>query len=194
MKKEKLLFITFLAIFTSLFLFSLFSKYKYLIDSFVAATIIIFLFSFYKEFNLSKTIFSLIFVSLLLHNLGVFGFYNVSPFSFSYDKLTHFVGGFSLAIFFVNLFSKKIKTNFYFVILFAVFASLGVGSIIEISEYAGFLLVGEGEGFFYFGGTGDITQRDNLDGAWVNSSIDMVFNLIGSLAGLSAFIFYQKPK
>ena len=194
MKKEKLLFISFLVIFTALFIFSFFSRYKYLIDSLVATSIIIFLFSFYKELNLTKTIFSLIFVSLLLHNLGVFGFYNQSPLPFSYDRLTHFVGGLSLALFFINFFNKNLKTKFFFLVLFAVAASLGVGSIIEISEYIGFLFVGEGEGFFYFGGTGDITLKGNLDGAWVNSSTDMIYNLLGSLAGLSIFLFYEKPK
>jgi uncharacterized membrane protein YjdF len=94
----------------------------------------------------------------------------------------------------VNLFSNKIKTKFHILLILAVLASLGVGSVIEISEYVGFLFVGEGEGFFYFGGTGDITQKENTDGAWVNSSIDMIFNLIGSLAGLSIFLIYQKPK
>jgi len=100
-------------------------------------------------------------------------------------------------VFFLNYiktFFKKSKIEKTILILIAILAALGIGSIIELSEYLGYLFLGQGEGFLYFGGTGDLTGNYNLGGAWINSSVDMIFNLVGSFAGLVAYFVYEKFK
>jgi len=198
MKKETYIYILAVLTFCFIILYSILTKtFYYIADSLISIIILTILFLSYRHFNLNKTIFILLSLSMLLHNFGVFGFYSESPFSFSYDKLTHFVGGFALAVFFLNYiktFFKKSKIEKTILILIAILAALGIGSIIELSEYLGYLFLGQGEGFLYFGGTGDLTGNYNLGGAWINSSVDMIFNLVGSFAGLVAYFVYEKFK
>ncbi len=190
MKKENL-FHGFIIIFILLIIYSIQKRSPYVLDLSASVIILIFLFKSYKEFNLNNAIFSLIFLSLLSHNLGVFGFYNNSPVYFQYDHLTHFIGGFSLSLFFLNYFSRWSK-NKAIIILLALCTALGVGSVIEIIEYLGYLVFGQGDGLFYFGGTGDLGfKQDPLIGAWINSSLDMIFNLIGGLFGIIIYFFMK---
>src|SRR3989344_2919738 len=160
MKKENIIFIFFILVFVFIIFYSIYSKiFEYILDSSVSMFLITILFILYRKLDLNKVIFSLIFLALFFHDLGIFGFYNNSPFTFQYDHLTHFVGGFSISVLLVNYlkkyFSNK-KINNIFLIIIAFLATLGIGSIIEIIEYAGYLVFGEGQGFLYFGGTGDI--------------------------------------
>lgn len=198
MKKENL-FYFFVFIFILLIIYTIHSRiYYYILDISASFVIITLLFIFYKELNLNNFIFSLIFLALLFHNFGVFGFYNQSPFPFEYDHLTHIFGGVSLLILFLNFlirfFTQSKRTNF-FLILVAFLSALGIGSIIEVIEYFGYLFLGSGQGAFYFGGTGDITSgSDIMTGAWINSSLDMTFNLIGALIGIIIYFIYRKIK
>ncbi|MBI2672393.1 DUF2238 domain-containing protein [Candidatus Woesearchaeota archaeon] len=196
MKKETYIYILAVLAFCFIIIYSILSKtFYYIADSATSIIVITILFLLYHKFNLNKTIFILIFLAMLFHNLGIFGFYGNSPFPFPYDNLTHFVGGFSLSIFFINYiktFFKKSRTEKAILILIAVLAALGIGSIIEMTEYIGYLTLGQGEGFLYFGGTGDVTGDYNLGGAWINSSVDMLFNLIGALSGLIVYFIYKR--
>ena len=191
MRKEKLFYFLFLLSFILIIFYAFYSKnFEYILDTTVSIILLSVLFFYYQDFYLNKIIFILIFISLLLHDLGVFGFYNKSPLFFQYDHLTHFVGGFSLSILFVNLFNN-LKTNKNLLFLLALLTALGVGSIIEMSEYVGYLTLGEGEGFFYFGGTGDVNY-DSIGGAWINSSVDQIFNLFGGIFGLLIYALIKK--
>ena len=196
MKKETLIYILSVLAFCFIISYSIISRtFYYIADSTISILVLTILFFLYPKFNLNKTVFILIFLALLFHNLGVFGFYSSSPFPFSYDKLTHFVGGFSLSIFFINyirIFFRNSKTEKTILILIAILAALGIGSIIEVTEYFGYLLLGQGEGFLYFGGTGDLTGNYNLGGAWINSSVDVAFNLVGALVGFIVYFICKK--
>lgn len=200
MLKEKQIYIIFILSFIAIIIFSFYSNFKYIIDSFISIILITFLFYFYKELYLNKFLFSLLFFSILLHNLGVFGFYNISPFFFQYDYLTHFAGGFSLSLFFLNYLRKiSVGENRFIVLIISLLATLGIGSIIEICEFIGYILLGEGEGFLFFGGAGDLGinnlfEKDKFFGAWVNASIDMIFNFVGWLLGIFIYFIYKKFK
>lgn len=197
MRNENGIYILFVFCFIFIISYSIYAKiYAYILDSLVSIAIISILILFYKSLNLNKLIFIFSFLALLSHNLGVFGFYANSPFTFEYDHLTHFLGGFALCLVFLNFlncfFSKEKKTNL-FLGLTAFLAALGFGSIIEITEYVGYLILGKGEGMFYFGGTGDLSGLVE-NAAWINSSLDMVFNLIGALFALFACFIFRKTK
>ena len=194
MKKEFLLYCLFVLSFLIIFFYTIYAKiFEYLLDSTFSILIISFLLLFYKQLNLNRISFSLIFVALIFHDLGIFGFYNQSPFIFPYDNLTHFLGGFSLTILFLNYFSKFSNKNFnkYFLFLASFLCALGVGAVIDLVDYFGFLFLGEGQGVFYFGGTGDLINN-NLGSAWINSSIDNLFNLIGALIGIMFYFIFKK--
>ncbi len=196
MNKEKNLYLLFVIIFVLLIFYSNFIRvYYYILDLSISILIISFLFLFYKKFKLDKSIFVLIFIALLLHNFGLFGFYNNSPIYFSYDKLTHFFGGFALNFMFLNYlkaYFNKSKQDNIILAIFSILITLGVGSIIEIIEYLGYIILGQGEGFFYFGGTGDLGINQDSFSPWINSSFDMIFNLIGSLFGIIVYFIWEK--
>ena len=137
--------------------------------------------------------FFLFFLALLFHNFGVFGFYNKYPLYFQYDYITHFFGGLALGIFFFNFFKKNIDGK-VLVLFLSLLATLGVGSIIEIIEYSGYLFLGQGDGFFYFGGKGDLGRKNSMTEAWSNSSIDMIFNLIGGIIGIIIYTICRKSR
>ena len=194
MKKEKIFFL-FVSIFLLLIVYSFYSKnYAYVLDISTSFVLITILFVFYKNFNLNWIVFTLVFLALLLHNFGLFGFYNISPLPFEYDHFVHFFGGLALVMFFLNIFNnlENLKLNKFFFILFALFCALGIGSIIEIIEYFGYLFLGKGDGLFYFGGTGDLGNYQDLTGAWVNSSLDMTYNLIGAVIGIILYFIVKK--
>lgn len=195
MNKEKL-YISFVILFVLLIFYSVFSGfYHYILDLSASILVISLLFLFYKHFRLDHFIFILIFIALLLHNFGLFGFYNNTPIYFSYDRLTHFFGGFSLSFMFLNYFKiyfNKSKQNNLILIICSILIVLGIGSIIEIIEYLGYIILGQGEGFFYFGGTGDLGVNQNQLSAWINSSFDMIFNLLGTLFGLVFYFIWKK--
>ncbi len=125
---------------------------------------------FYKLYNKLhqdyKSYFTLIF-ALTLHDLF---FYSTSPFGIRFEFYMHFVGGFTIAIITDRAFREKTSKPKRFLLLI-VFA-LGIGVIGEMIEWAGYKVLGIGEGFFKFG-AGD-------EGGWDNSIFDLIFNSIGA--------------
>ena len=90
-----------------------------------------------------------------------------------------------------------------------VLSSLGIGSLIETSEFLGFLKFGFGEGFLKFGGLGDtpltestLRDLDIIGGGWINTMWDLFYNTLGSLFGaIFMYVLYlyknkndKKPK
>lgn len=80
-------------------------------------------------------------------------------------------------------------------LLMAVFlAATGVGAIVELSEFVGYLFAGQGEGAFMFGpgdGVAGLKGTDLIDalgGGWINEGWDFVYNTIGIIAGMAMMI------
>ena len=70
-------------------------------------------------------------------------------------------------------------------------AALGVGSLIEETEFLGFLKFGTGEGLLKFGGLGDTPLNDEMlrdidiiGGGWINTMWDLTYNSLGALFGV----------
>ncbi len=132
--------------------------------------------------------FFLLAVFLLMHNLGVFGTYSNYYFGLEYDLYVHGFFGFMSAIILYRTYKLVGPYKGWFKYLAIVAVILGFSAFHELFEYAGALLVGEGEGVLFIG-AGDIDEWDTQK--------DMFNNLIGALIGLGLykvhnFVFRKK--
>jgi putative membrane protein len=113
---------------------------------------------------------------LLLHALGVFGLYETYPLGIEFDYWVHASFGMVAAIIIHRFFSLRMPewlprwNN-----LLAILVVMGFAALHELYEFAGALLLGEGEGVLFIG-AGDLDPWDTQK--------DIFNNLLGVLAGL----------
>lgn len=129
------------------------------------------------------------FIGLVLvpSTVGNMGGYGMPILGYNFDKIVHILTALLLTAS-VILFILNNSRNAKFIRIagLAVVVTVASGTIVEISEYWGFRLIGLGEGYMGFG-AGDNSKNF---GPWEDSSLDMTFNVIGSLAGvLFSYIF-----
>ncbi len=159
--------------------------YEYIADTifFVVLTLIAFI--LYKKLDLDLWSYGAFMVALLFHNAGAFGWYNISPLPIQWDHITHITGIFAPTLmlfrFSRRFFSTKAFHNAY-VILFTILAALGIGVFVEFYEFAGYFIVGEGVGGLGQG-EGDFTTELG-ESLWLNTMLDMIFNLVGAIFGI----------
>ncbi|MBS3148577.1 hypothetical protein J4219_06835 [Candidatus Woesearchaeota archaeon] len=146
----------------------------------------------FDTLRLNVPVYTLVILSMLLHGFGVLGFYGQSPLPVAWDHVTHFAL-FSWGLMFFRFFEQWMDVRFFskrtILLLCAVFlAASGVGAVIELSEFLGYLQQGFGEGAFAFGpGDGVGTDGDviaNLGGGWINTGWDLIFNTAGILLAM----------
>ena len=116
MKNEKRLYSLSLLIFLGgIFYAYLSGTHAYINDSIVAIIVISIAYRLRRILNLTPLSLSLITLSFILHNCGVFGWYNVSPIGFQWDHVTHLVGFFTIGFLGMHygqtLFTKKKSHN-----------------------------------------------------------------------------------
>ena len=200
-KRPLISYSIFVGIFLFLIMYSIVNKvYAYTNDSLVFIALLTIALIFYKKLNLNKVIFIVLGIAMLLHNLGVFGFYAHTPILIQYDHVTHLVGMFAVSIFLYNYLEKK-KLSKVTLILLVFLATLGVGALIEQIEFTGYLSLGKGEGLFYFGGTGDtgvsglieqnLQDIDELGGGFLNTMWDLMYNFFGAVIGIGISVIRQ---
>jgi len=156
---------------------------------------------FAEDIRLSVPVQTLVILGMIPHALGVFGFYGASPFPIQWDHVTHLAGLFGFALLFAGFLSQWMDARVWsrrnvmlFILIF--FAASGVGALIELSEFVGYLKYGIGQGAFAFGpGDGFETFVGNtsdkiadIGGGWINTGWDLTFNTFGILLGIVAFI------
>lgn len=198
----KIIYFLGIAIFILFAIYAYFSNVKdYINDSIILIILLSLIYLLRKYLDFTQSIFILLIIGFISHNLGVFGFYNVSPIPIQYDHITHFIGLFAVSTLFFNFFKKYFsdnKINNVLILIIIILATLGVGSLIETAEFLGFLKFGFGEGFLKFGGLGDtpLTEEvlrdiDLIGGGWVNTMWDLVYNALGALFGVTfMYILY----
>jgi len=215
--RDKLLNITTLI---SLFIFIAFLLYAYFADlwsyyaadGFIFIAFTLFFYLTYTDWNLNLPVFTMLMLGFTLHMCGVFGWYNISPVFLQWDHITHLVPMFAFTCMFFCFANRFMNRKFLtgknlrvFAIIFL--AGLGCGVIIELSEFAGFVAFGFGDGGFFFG-TGDsfqgqtvynIEQIEEYGGGWFNTMWDLAWNTIGSLLAMivmfiSYFVFGRREK
>lgn len=156
----------------------------------------------FSRWNLTIPIYALLTFGNVLHSLGVFGFYGNSPLPVQWDHITHFFGALPFAMLFFQILKDKFTTKFFTwknfgTFIMVILLATGIGAIVELSEFAGFLVNGFGNGALAFG-TGDgfanlpqdqITSMINVvGGGWINEGWDFMFNTAGILIGLLIMI------
>ena len=177
--------------------------FEYIPDSIIFIVLISIIYFFRKSLNLNPISFFLLIIALASHNAGVFGWYNISPLPIQYDHFTHFIGLFSVSLVIFNALKKyftKNKVTNFLLMLMIFFASLGIGALVEQTEYIGYLQFGTGAGLLKFGGLGDtpgegdLRQMDIIGGGWINAMTDLNYNFLGALVGIILMYFTNKYK
>ena len=129
----------------------------------------------------------------LLHIAGVFPFnLDGREVSFyylyaNYDTFCHLLGFVLFSIGFLYLYYANHKGPSKLEITIVLFALIGAGAIIEVSEYVGYRLFGIGEGYLRFG---DGDNSTNF-GPWGDSMTDSIANIIGVLVGFISYILMR---
>lgn len=165
----------------------------------------IFLFLTYDDWNLNLPVYTVVILGFLPHALGFMGFYLNSPLPVAWDHFTHVVPCFAFALFFFQFLSRYMDKRVFTkksicLIAIVILAASGVGVIIELFEFSGFLINGFGEGALAFG-AGDacegqlVTSIEEIDaygGGWFNTMYDLIWNSIGVLSGVLLMVFLNK--
>ncbi len=121
---------------------------------------------------------------LCLHCLGMYQFYEMYPLGIEYDYWVHGYFGFVSSIFIIRWLTKseyKFSRTLYIMGTFIII--LGISAAHELYEFAGAMLLGEGDGVLFIG-AGDIDQWDTQK--------DMLNNLIGGIIGVSLRVIFSK--
>jgi hypothetical protein len=199
---------TFLAML--IFLLLILMSYIWQSTAFVAEIIIfmiiiLFFYITYNQWNLNLPVYTVLIISLIPHSLGFMGFYFNSPLPIAWDHLTHILPCFAFSLFFFQylkqfMFKKLFTTKTIFLIFVVILAASGIGVIIELFEFSGFLINGFGQGALAFG-AGDacqgqlvstIEEIDAFGGGWFNTMYDLIWNSIGILLGVLLMIFFKQ--
>jgi len=146
-------------------------------DRFFSAFLGVLALVLYKRMRLS--IFSLAagLAVLVLHHFNLYGnFY----FGWPFDRHIHFLAGLVIAIFFAEYLSSSDQKSRFAVFFFSVWVAAGLASFMEIIEFIGYSILGEGEGLLFYG-TGDF-------GEWNNISWDLISNTAGAIFGALVYM------
>ncbi len=181
-----ILFIAFFA-FTVMGVLALGSDPDFVFDKFFGAGICLFFSLFYRKLGMKWYSIVALGIVLLSHNLKLYG--NVY-YGIQFDMIMHFVAGFCIAIIVFQFLTncEGIGCSSIIKIIFlSVFVTAGLGTVLEITEYFGYVNLPPGEGILHFG-TGDA-------GEWTDSTWDMICNLVGAvIASILMALIYRRKK
>ncbi len=127
--------------------------------------------------------FFLLGVFLLLHNLGTFDFYRLTVLGQEYDLWVHGYFGVVSALMLYRSYKLVGPYRGWFMYLAIIAVILGFSAFHELFEYAGAMIVGEGEGVLFVG-AGDLDEWDTQK--------DMRNNMVGALIGLGLYWVYER--
>jgi len=178
--------IAYMAVFT--FIAVLEDNYEFIYYAIILFSLIFVIIVYYQKMHLSKSILLGATLWGIMHMLGgciyIFGtrlydFYLI-PHLFRYDNLVHAFGT-SLVTFVIYSLVRphldnNIKGNFLLLSLIIVSAAMGVGAYNEISELIAVVFL----------------NASKAVGDYYNNALDLVFNLLGSIA--ACFFVYQYHK
>lgn len=160
-------------------------------DGLFAVALLTVLYLLSNKLKLGKLEFILANAAIIVHLLGFFGMYAYGFGVFQYDNIVHvFAGGVVAWIVFnfVNkAFDKKVFAKHKVFLLFMVIAlAVALSLTVELTEFGGFLLLGEGEGILFVG-SGDFDGQ-SVYGNYQDAMDDTVANIFGAIIG--AFSYY----
>lgn len=166
-------------------------------DILFSAAFILFLHFTFNFWKLNLPVYTLLVLSFVSHLMGIFGWYTTSPVFLQWDHVTHGFPLFAFTLFLFNFSNQWMDNRFWStktwgVLVFVLLAALGIGAVVENIEFGGYLALGYGEGALFLGGAGDgipmttgqMDAINNLGGGYINTEIDLVWNALGTLAGI----------
>jgi len=158
--------------------------------------------------KLNEPIYMLLVLGHALHSCGIFGWYGQSPLPIAWDHITHFFGLMPYGLLFFKwteqwMTAKTISKTNLFILITIFLAASGVGAMVELGEFFGYLKFGFGEGAFAFGpgdgfenaiGTDTDNLINDLGGGWINTGWDLIYNTIGITFGILIMIILRLTK
>jgi len=164
----------------------------------------VFFYFTYEKWNLNLPIYTMLILGFIPHALGFMGFYLNTPIGLAWDHFTHIVPIFAFGLLFFNFLYQWMDRKFFtqktiFLILVVLMAASGVGVVIELIEFSGFLVYGFGEGALAFGAgdacTGQLVSTfeeiDAYGGGWFNTMYDLIWNSLGALSAVVLMILFH---
>lgn len=122
-------------------------------------------------------------VAILFHDLGAYGFYQQSPFPFSFDIAVHYYFAVpTTAILYFALAGHFPQLRWWQVAVTAGLFMMGIGALHEIMEYGTYLLLGEERGML-----------KPSSSYFLDTQRDLTNNLLGTLSAL-ILIAITRPK
>ncbi|RMD57996.1 hypothetical protein D6825_02315 [Candidatus Woesearchaeota archaeon] len=175
------------------------------VDALIFAALSVFFFSTRRVWNLSTPVFIMLVLGFTLHLCGVFGWYYKSPIPVQWDHVTHLFGLMGYALLFAGFaqdwLSVKWSRKNFAIVLMVFLAAFGIGALIELSEFLGYLKLGFGDGGLMFGAGDGLPGSDvieDIGGGWINTGWDLIYNFIGVSLGLMVWFasraFVRKPR
>ena len=172
----------------------------WVLDNFLLLILIAIIILLHKKLHIKTYMLVFAYIAIFLHSAGTFGWYSTEPLGLRYDYYTHFIGGFVLALIIYNYLDKCHSNRNYrymnkiTVIFLTIMAVAGLGTLIEITEFAGYKLFGTGEGIFLWGvGDGaEILFGTDIPREWINTMWDLINNLIGAITGVLVIFSARK--
>ncbi len=175
-------------IFIALLIYNITKSSQWMIDSIIALVMISLFLLLSKKLECGKTEFILLILAFLIHNLGSFKFYEFENTRIlAYDTIGHFLITLIFAYIIFNFIAKKfnIKTLSTITLIFLVVSIvLAFGVLIEIIEFSGYMILGEGEGIL-MAGPGDGFGPLEM---YIDVVQDLIINTLGAILG--ALIYY----
>ena len=178
--------------------------YGWIPDICVFIVLILFYCWTYDAFRMNMPIFTMLVIAHVLHAGGIFGWYYISPVPIRWEIITHLAGGFAFSLLMFNWMQQWMENKFCkknLLIIMAIFlAATGVGAVVEISEFVGYLSLGFGEGAFMFGPGDGLAGKvgsdliDAIGGGWINEGWDFINNTIGIIIGMIIMGIIRKFK
>ena len=174
---NKYVLIIFLIVFSimEVLAFGIESHYKY--DIVMCIFLLFSAYYFRSEIHLHWSHYLLFSLFLFLHCCGMYQLYETYPLGIEYDYWVHSYFGLVSSVMILRWFSKsEYEFSQIFCIISTFVVVLGISAAHELYEFAGAVLLGEGDGVLFIG-AGDIDQWDTQK--------DMLNNIIGGLVGVS---------
>ncbi|MBI4440220.1 hypothetical protein HY638_04580 [Candidatus Woesearchaeota archaeon] len=147
---------------------------------------------FYERVRMNYALTAALNAFFILHSAGIFGLYG-REFSFiMFDKVVHFYAFVVASILFYRVLEKSTSISKPSLIAVVILISVGAGAFTEMIEYTSYLLLGQGDGFFFYG-SGDWSEKVR-GGSWGDSMTDLMANVLGSAAGVLIMFVFKRMK
>jgi len=182
--KNKYVAIGFFIVFFCMEIFALNIESHYKYDIVMCLFLLVVVYYFRDIIYLYWVHYFLFSLFLLVHCLGMYQYYEKYPLGIEYDYWVHGYFGFISSLMILRWLSmSEYKFSGLASTISTLVVVLGISAAHELYEFAGAIMLGEGEGVLFIG-AGDIDQWDTQK--------DMLNNMVGGVIGVSLSAIMKK--